>query len=55
MNCYFDKHDLGLISDALESYVSDIEEGENNGHSYPYNTEDVEILVRTIVKMLKAD
>lgn len=39
-----DKHDIGLILDALESYLLDIEHGNDNGHSYVWVEQDVENL-----------
>ena len=45
MNYNLDKHDIGLILDALESYKLDIEEGVKNGILYPWIVEDVDKLV----------
>jgi len=44
MNINLDKHSIGLILDALESYQLDIEHGENNGCSYIWTTDEVENL-----------
>jgi len=45
MNINLDKHDVGLILDALESYQQDIEHGNKNGHEYAWTEVEVEILV----------
>ena len=45
MNINLDKHNVGLILDALESYMLDIEHGEDNGCSYIWTTDEVENLV----------
>jgi len=45
MNIDLDKHDVGLILDALESYQLDIEHGKNNGCSYIWTTDEVGDLV----------
>jgi hypothetical protein len=45
MNINLDKHDVGLILDALESYQLDIEHGNANGHEYVWTETDVENLV----------
>jgi hypothetical protein len=45
MNINLDKHNVGLILDALESYQLDIEHGGNNGCSYIWTTDEVENLV----------
>jgi hypothetical protein len=45
MNINLDKHSIGLILDALESYQLDIEHGENNGCSYIWTTNEVKNLV----------
>lgn len=45
MNINLDKHSVGLILDALESYQLDIEHGENNGCSYIWTTDEVGNLV----------
>ena len=44
MNINLDKHDVGLILDALESYQLDIEHGNKNGHEYIWTETDVENL-----------
>ena len=44
MNINLDKHDIGLILDALESYQLDIEHGNDNGHEYVWTEVEVEIL-----------
>jgi hypothetical protein len=41
MNINLEKHDIGLILDALESYQLDIEHGEENGCSYIWTTDEV--------------
>ena len=48
MNINLDKHDIGLILDALESYQLDIEHGENNGCSYIWTTDEVGNLVNRL-------
>jgi len=45
MNINLDKHSVGLILDALESYQQDIEHGEKNGCSYIWTTDEVANLV----------
>jgi hypothetical protein len=45
MNINLDKHDVGLILDALESYQQDIEHGEKNGNVYVWTENEVENLV----------
>lgn len=44
MNINLDKHEIGLILDALESYQLDIEHGNDNGHEYVWTEVEVEIL-----------
>lgn len=41
MICNIEKHDLSLILDALDSYQSDIEHGNANGHQYVWTENDV--------------
>ena len=48
MNINLDKHDIGLILDALESYQLDIEHGENNGCYYIWTTDEVGNLVNRL-------
>jgi hypothetical protein len=45
MNINLDKHDVGLILDALESYQQDIEHGRKNGNAYVWTKEEVGNLV----------
>jgi hypothetical protein len=45
MNINLDKHSVGLILDALESYQLDIEHGNANGCEYVWTTDEVENLV----------
>lgn len=53
MNINLDKHSIGLILDALESYQLDIEHGENNGCSYIWTTDEVENLVNRLTNTLE--
>lgn len=46
MNINLDKHDIGLILDALESYQLDIEHGEKNGCAYAWDEDEVENLAK---------
>jgi hypothetical protein len=45
MNIYLNKHDVGLILDALESYGLDIEHGNKNGNEYVWTENEVGNLV----------
>jgi hypothetical protein len=45
MTIDLDKHDVGLILDALESYQQDIEHGNKNGNAYVWTEEEVGNLV----------
>ena len=45
MNINLDKHDVGLILDALESYMLDIEHGKSNGNVYVWTENEVGNLV----------
>jgi hypothetical protein len=45
MNINLEKHDVGLILDALESYQQDIEHGKKNGNAYVWTEEEVGNLV----------
>jgi hypothetical protein len=45
MNINLDKHSVGLILDALESYQLDIEHGGKNGNTYVWTEEQVGNLV----------
>ena len=45
MNINLDKHDVGLILDALESYQLDIEHGNKNGNVYVWTEDEVGNLV----------
>ncbi len=49
MNYYIEKHDIAIILEALESYILDIEHGEDNGHKYPWTIEEVEKLYDYLV------
>jgi hypothetical protein len=53
MNINLDKHDVGLILDALESYQLDIEHGEKNGCSYIWTTDEVENLTEYLNDILE--
>jgi hypothetical protein len=53
MNINLEKHDIGLILDALESYQLDIEHGFANGHNYPWTETDVENLTKYLNNMLE--
>jgi hypothetical protein len=53
MNVDLDKHSIGLILDALESYQLDIEHGFANGHNYPWTETDVENLTKYLNNMLE--
>jgi hypothetical protein len=46
MNINLEKHDIGLILDALESYQLDIEHGNENGHEYVWTTDEVDNLTK---------
>jgi len=48
MNIDLDKHDIGLILDALESYWLDIEHGKSNGIVYVWTEEEVANLVNRL-------
>ena len=54
MNINLDKHEVGLILDALESYQQDIEHGNNNGNVYVWTEEEVGDLVNYLNKTLEA-
>jgi hypothetical protein len=41
MNINLEKHDIGLILDALESYRLDIEHGNKNGNVYVWTENEV--------------
>ncbi len=53
MNINLDKHDIGLILDALESYWLDIEHGESNGIVYVWTEDEVANLVNRLNDMLE--
>ena len=53
MNINLEKHDVDLILDALESYMLDIEHGENNGCSYIWTTDEVENLAKYLNGMVE--
>ena len=53
MNINLDKHDVGLILDALESYQLDIEHGNANGHEYVWTETDVENLTKYLNSVLE--
>lgn len=52
MNINLEKHNVGLIIDALESYQLDIEHGNNNGNEYVWTEEEVGDLVNYLNKNL---
>jgi hypothetical protein len=53
MNINLEKHYIGLILDALESYQLDIEHGEHNGCSYIWTTDEVENLTEYLNDILE--
>lgn len=53
MNINLDKHDVGLILDALESYQLDIEHGKRNGNAYVWTEEEVGNLVNYLSDTLE--
>lgn len=53
MNINLDKHDIGLILDALESYQLDIEHGNKNGNAYVWTEEEVGNLVNYLSDTLE--
>ena len=53
MNINLEKHNIGLIIDALESYQLDIEHGNNNGNEYAWTEEEVGNLVNYLNKTLE--
>ena len=53
MNINLDKHSIGLILDALESYQLDIEHGNKNGHEYAWTEVEVEILAEYLNNTLE--
>lgn len=53
MNINLEKHNIGLIIDALESYQLDIEHGNNNGNVYVWTEEEVDDLVNYLNKTLE--
>jgi hypothetical protein len=53
MNINLEKHNIGLIIDALESYQLDIEHGNNNGNVYVWTEEEVGDLVNYLNKTLE--
>ena len=53
MNINLEKHDIGLILDALESYQLDIEHGNGNGYEYVWTETDVENLAKYLNGMLE--
>lgn len=55
MNINLDKHEIGLILDALESYQLDIEHGFANGHNYPWDEHDVENLAKYLNGIVEAN
>jgi hypothetical protein len=55
MNINLDKHDVGLILDALESYQLDIEHGNKNGYEYVWTETDVENLAKYLNGVLETN
>jgi hypothetical protein len=55
MNINLDKHEIGLILDALESYQLDIEHGNENGYEYVWTENDVENLIKYLNGMLETN
>jgi len=53
MNINLDKHDVGLILDALESYGLDIEHGSKNGNVYVWTENEVGNLVNYLTNTLE--
>jgi len=53
MNINLEKHDIGLILDALESYQLDIEHGNENGYEYVWTETDVENLAKYLNGILE--
>jgi hypothetical protein len=53
MNINLDKHDVGLILDALESYQLDIEHGNKNGNVYVWTENEVRNLVNYLTNTLE--
>jgi hypothetical protein len=53
MNINLDKHEIGLILDALESYQLDIEHGNENGYEYVWTETDVENLTKYLNGVLE--
>lgn len=53
MNIYLEKHDVGLILDALESYKLDIEHGNKNGNEYVWTENEVEELAYYLTNTLE--
>ena len=55
MNINLEKHDIGLILDALESYQLDIEHGNKNGNVYVWTENEVGNLVNYLTNTLEND
>jgi hypothetical protein len=53
MNINLDKHSVGLILDALESYQLDIEHGNDNGNEYVWTEDEVGNLVNYLNDILE--
>ena len=53
MNINLDKHEVGLILDALESYGLDIEHGNKNGNVYVWTENEVGNLVNYLTNTLE--
>jgi hypothetical protein len=53
MNINLEKHDVGLIVDALESYQLDIEHGNKNGNVYVWTENEVGNLVNYLTNILE--
>jgi hypothetical protein len=53
MNINLDKHEIGLILDALESYQLDIEHGNENGYEYVWTENEVQNLIEQLNNTLE--
>jgi hypothetical protein len=53
MNINLNKHEIGLILDALESYQLDIEHGNENGYEYVWTEVEAENLAKYLNGMLE--
>jgi hypothetical protein len=55
MNINLDKHDVGLILDALESYQQDIQHGRKNGNVYVWTETEVKNVFNYLMDSLEKD